>query len=156
MDFPTLVRAVDCYNGQVVVGTRDGTITLCDGDNKKAIMSSHSDGEVWGLDKNAEGYIVTSGDDNKVMKWNPKDRRHVDTVEVSQKRKKSKRGRASTLSRYPESQCSRAVAINGDWIAVAGNDGTVTVRSASSPGVCAHELCDSDEWIEVMAFSPDN
>jgi len=156
MEFPTLVRAVDCFNGQVLVGTRDGTITLCNGDDKKAIMSSHSDGEVWGLDKNADGHIVTSGDDNKVMKWNPKDRCHVETVEVSQKRKKSRRGRASTLSRLPDSQCSRSVAINDSWIAVAGNDGTVTVRSSSSPGVCAHELTDSDEWIEVMAFSPDN
>lgn len=156
MDFPTLVRAVDCFNGQVLVGTRDGTITLCNGDDKKAIMCSHSDGEVWGLDKNADGTVVTSGDDNKVMKWDPSKREHVETVQVSDKRKKSKRGRASTLSRYPESQCSRAVAINDSWIAVAGNDGTVTVRAAGSPGVCAHELTDSAEWIEVMAFSPDN
>ena len=118
------------------------------------IMSSHSDGEVWGLAQKVDGTIITSGDDKKVMMWDPTTRKHLKTCAVSSRKNKSKRGRASTLSRLPESQCSRAVATNDSWLAVAGNDGAVSIRACSDPGVECHLLQDSTEWIEVMAFSP--
>ena len=49
----------------MLVGMRNGTIWL----DKKPIMKSHSDGEVWGLDYIEDQGPVTSGDDNKVMLW---------------------------------------------------------------------------------------
>ena len=40
-------------------------------------------------------------------------------------------------------------------MAVAGNDGTVTIRENADLSNVVHTLRDSDEWIEVMAYSPD-
>ena len=92
-------------------------------------MCSHSDGEVWGLDELANGQIVTSGDDNKVMFWDPETRTHQKTVKVSDRTKTVKRG-ASTLSNLPAAQQSRAVAVDpmGTTIAVSSNDGPVSIR----------------------------
>ena len=152
----SFIRAIDVANGKMLVGQRDGTIVLCEGGDRKAIMSSHSDGEVWGLTQQADGTVVTSADDNKVMFWDPVSRTHSKTVKVSDRKEKARRGGASTLSRLPDSQCSRCVAVNGDYIAVAGNDGKVSIRAQSDPSTEVHLLGDSKEWIEVMAFSPDN
>lgn len=118
-------------------------------------MKSHSDGEVWGLDIHSDT-VWTSADDNKVMQWDPATRTHLKTLKVTDRKRKAKRGGASTLSRLPDSQCSRSVAVNDDWIAVAGNDGAVSVRAQSDPDSEVHLLEDSSEWVEVMAFSPDN
>ena len=152
------IRAIDFNGSSLLIGQRDGTITLCnvDGSDRKNIMMSHSDGEVWGLHQKPDGCIVTSGDDNKVMVWDPVSRTHQKTIKVSDRSVKAKRGGASTLSRLPDSQCSRAVTCNNEWIAIAGNDGAVSIRSCSSPDVEAHLIQDSREWCEVMAFSPDN
>jgi microtubule-associated protein-like 6 len=128
----SFVRAIDLKDGKMLVGQRDGTIVLSDGGNRTPIMSSHSDGEVWGLVQQADGTVVTSADDNKVMFWDPTSRRHLKTCKVSDRRTKAKRGGASTLSRLPDSQCSRALAVNADWIVVAGNDGAVSVRAAAA------------------------
>lgn len=98
-----LIRAVDWNGSRLVVGTRDGTIHV--GENGAitgAIMHSHCDGEVWGLDKCEDGSIVTSGDDNKVMFWDPAQRKHSKTVQVSDRNKRVKGG-ASTLSKVPDS-----------------------------------------------------
>lgn len=131
IDMDSLIRAIDFNGSKLVVGTRDGTIHVgSNGAITGAIMHSHSDGEVWGLDKMADGTIVTSGDDNKVMFWDPQNRKHMKTAKVSDRRKSVRRG-ASTLSKYPDSQCSRAVAVNNDWLAVAGNDGKVSIRRTS-------------------------
>jgi WD40 repeat protein len=141
----------------MVVGQRDGTITCCtDGNDKRDVMKSHHEGEVWGLDICSDGTVVTSADDNKVMFWDPANRCNTKCVKVSNKSQKSRRGGASSLSNLPDSQCSRAVAVNDEWLAVAANDGTVTIRRCSAPDDVCHELRDSSEWIEVAAFSPDN
>mmetsp|Transcript_20427 Transcript_20427/g.25146 ORF Transcript_20427/g.25146 Transcript_20427/m.25146 type:complete len:88 (+) Transcript_20427:849-1112(+) len=87
----------------MLIGQRDGTITLDQGGSRNNIMSSHSDGEVWGLTQQADGTIITSADDNKVMLWNPSERKLQKTVKVSERRVKAKRGGASTLSRLPDS-----------------------------------------------------
>jgi len=71
----------------MLVGLRDGTImeVAADG-SKKAIMSSHSDGEVWGLSVGTNGKIATSGDDNKVMLWDPESRKHLKTLKVTDRK----------------------------------------------------------------------
>ena len=76
-------------------------------------------------------------------------------LEVSTRDEKSKRGRASTLSDLPESQCSRCVATYNELIAYAGNDGSVAIRTWFESQADFQLLQDSSEWIEVMAFSPD-
>lgn len=46
-----LIRAIDVMGGKALVGLRDGTIYHVElgSGNKKAIMESHSEGEIWGL-----------------------------------------------------------------------------------------------------------
>jgi WD40 repeat protein len=156
IEYPSLVRAIDCDDsGNLLVGQRDGTISYEDG-SRTNIMYSHSDGEVWGLAQQADGTVVTSADDNKVMFWNPESRSFIKQAKVSDRRKKAKRGGASTLSKYPDSQCSRSVAVNDTYLIVAGNDGAVSVRNCSAPDNEIKLIQDSTEWIEVMAFSPNN
>ena len=45
-------------------------------------MESHNSGEVWGLDSR-NGFVYTSGDDNQVIKWDPKTRKCVDRAIVN-------------------------------------------------------------------------
>ena len=156
IEFGSAIRAVDALGDKVIAGQRDGTITISEGGNNRDIMKSHHEGEVWGLDQTADGTVITSADDNKVMMWDPVNRCSTKIVGVSDKRRKARRGGASSLSDLPDSQCSRAVAVNDQYLAVAANDGSVTVRSLSDPGTVISEMTDSSEWIEVMAFSPDN
>lgn len=154
-DFGNPVRAVDCFNDNLVVGLRNGTIYHCDlADKKKAIMHSHNEGEVWGLDVTSSGQVVTSGDDNQVLTWCPNKRERVSCFEVTDRKANSKRGGASTLSLLKDSQCARAVAVCGGDVAVGANDGCVIIKDLSS-GADKKTLSDSSEWIEVIHYSPD-
>lgn len=65
IEFGVLPRAVDFMNNKVVVGLRNGSIIECDTTTNEmnTVMQSHNDGEVWGLDMDAQ-YIYTTGDDN--------------------------------------------------------------------------------------------
>jgi len=99
--------------------------------------------------------IFTSGDDNKLMVWDPDSRTMAMSLKVTDRREKAKRGGASSMSRLPDSQCSRSITgVYGSWFAVAGNDGKVSIRADREPKEL-HLLGDSTEWIEVMSFSPD-
>lgn len=77
-------------------------------------MIGHSTGETWGLDIDSNtGLIATSGDDNKVIIFDPKTNKTIITTVVnSVAGMKKKIGGASTLSMYPPNQCARAVAVN--------------------------------------------
>lgn len=94
-------------------------------------MESHSDGEVWGLSVVNNDVVVTSGDDNKIKTWSVSKRKCISKGTVSKEARKVKRGGASTLSTFPDSQCSRALAYNSKngHVAVGHNDGTLTIRA---------------------------
>ena len=69
-------RALDLWEGMLAVGTRDGAILEFDTNNlgdPKVLMQGHDTGEAWGLDLSGDKF-VTSGDDNKVMLWDPSTR----------------------------------------------------------------------------------
>lgn len=96
--FDCLVRAVDISDDgtKMVVGLRDGTIYTvdCESGDKKVIMNSHSEGEVWGL--HVDGDMVwTGGDDNKVMKWNPAGRCLDKQLIVTDRKEKQRKGRGA-------------------------------------------------------------
>jgi WD40 repeat protein len=56
---------------RIIVGCRDGSIIELNAGQKKTVMESHSDGEVWGLAVSTESpnIIVSAGDDNKLKVW---------------------------------------------------------------------------------------
>lgn len=142
----------------MAVGLRDGTILHVDvkSGDKKEVMKSHSEGEVWGLQVDGDS-VWTSGDDNKVLKWSPSGHCCEKQVKGTDRKERQKRGRgASTLSDLPHSQCFRAVTCNDEWLCIAGNDGKVSVRAKADPDTETKLISDSLEWIECMAFSPDN
>lgn len=155
-----LIRAIDVMGGKALVGLRDGTIhhvELASG-NKKAIMESHSEGEIWGLAAADDQHIVTSADDNKIKVWDINARKCIATGRISNENRQAPKGGASTLSELPASQCARAVAVNSKngHVAVAHNDGTLTIRaSVKNLDQVAHTKRDSQEWIECLEYSPD-
>lgn len=135
INFGNPIRAVDFDGTNMVVGLRNGTIVHTQPDAsaaKKEIMHSHNEGEVWGLDFDNEGCVYTSADDNQVLVWDPSKRCKKSCFKVTDRKAKSKRGGASSLSHLPDSQCSRAVAVCGNDLAVAGNDGAVMIKDRVS------------------------
>ena len=116
--------------GNMLAGLRNGDIWLrtLDGGEGNVIMSSHNDGEVWGL-ASKDGKILTSGDDNQVIVWDPEKRCKEASYSVNDNPGKKTRGGASTLSSKPDNQQSRCVAAGTEHIAVAGNDGSVYIRA---------------------------
>jgi WD40 repeat protein len=88
--------------------------------------------------------------------WDPAKRMKVGSTYVSKESVRAKRGGASSLSNLPASKQSRCICVNPDYIAIAGNDGTVSLRKHDAADEIVKALKDSKEWIEVMAFSPCN
>lgn len=153
------IRAIDYLDGTIVVGDKDGTISeITSDDDVNIIMNSHSEGETWGLDLTNDGKIVTTGDDNKVMVWSLEDRMLLNQDRISDKKKKTKKGGASTMSTFAASQCARAVSVNQNGngnVAIASNTGEITIRaSLDSLGEISATMHHSTEWIEVLTYSP--
>jgi len=161
VDVPACPKALD-QNGQgdFVVGLRNGSIIEFErGLQGKTVMSSHSDGEVWGLAICPHtGLIVTACDDNKVMVWDPETRRCVNTGTINTVAgPKPKTMGASTLSVYPPNQCARAVAINSKngHVAIGVNNGELSVRKGLKElDKIIVQKHDAKEWIEAMHYSP--
>jgi WD40 repeat protein len=142
-------------------------------------MTSHCDGEVWGLDVvdiDGKGNfrMITSGDDNRVLAYNVKERKALAEGKVADPPKKKPkagyRGGASSMSSAPAECQSRCVAYCHalGHLAVAGNTGIVTIREINWDEVDARKAGSLDkvvktlfkdvkkaEWIETMVFSPD-
>jgi len=87
-----LPRAIDVSadSTTLVVGLRTGSIVEFDlaSMSSTTYMQSHNDGEVWGLDMDANS-IYTTGDDNQVKKWDPFSRKCIDTAIVSNEVRKA-------------------------------------------------------------------
>jgi WD40 repeat protein len=153
VSFGSMIRAIDCKDGNMLVGTRDGTLTVVGEDeSRKEIMHSHNDGETWGLASFDANCVITSGDDNQVIVWDVEERKRSKVYGVSSREAKAKKGGASSITNKPASQCARAVCLgpNGETI-VAANDGVVHVHCADGSNV---KLEESSEWIECLTVSP--
>jgi WD40 repeat protein len=169
----TYARAIDMVDNKVLAGLRNGRIIETDYtvDKRPLVMIySHHEGEVWGLcELEGENCFITSGDDNKIIRWNVLKRQcaeiskigTVDTSEKAVKKAKSTKfkGGASTLSSLPPECQSRAVAYekNSKHLAVAQNNGVVTIRDLKQgikSVLCSiHPGGKKAEWIECMAYN---
>lgn len=169
------------------MGLKNGSIVempyKADGTGKpNVVMTSHCDGEVWGLDVvdisgKGDLRIITSADDNRILAYNVKEHKSLAEGQVSEPPKKKgkaggyKGGASSMSSQAPPCQ-SRCVAYSAalKHLAVAGNTGIVTIRTVDFAKVDAREAGSLDvihkkdlfkavkkaEWIEAMVYSPDN
>jgi len=166
------------------MGLKNGSLVempwKADGSGKpNVIMTSHCDGEVWGLDVvdvtgKGDLRIITSADDNRILTYNVKEHKALaeGTVATASKKKAKGgyKGGASSMSSQPPECQSRCVAYNASLkhLAVAGNTGIVTIRNVDWAKVEAREAGSLDvmhkkdlfkavkkaEWIEAMVYSP--
>ena len=133
-------RSVDFFNGNLLVGLRNGTIVefqnaLAGDAAEKAIMQSHFEGEVWGIDLIEDGTkILTSGDDNQWKEYNYTDHSCLRSGKLSDHKSKNeakvKAVTASSMSIYPPNQQTRAIAYSKKHghLAVCNNMGKVSIR----------------------------
>ena len=119
-------------------------------------MKSHHDGEIWGLETLENGDIITSCDDNKVMVWDTKNKKNKGVYIINAKAGPKIKYGASSMTAYPDNQCSRAVCYNPktNEVAVATNAGEVQIRSLDELGSVKKSLASAQRWIEFMAYSP--
>jgi hypothetical protein len=66
-------------------------------------MTSHSDGEVWGLSVPTDDLVLTTGDDNQIMGWSPSKRKQIAAGVVNTVARALKRRGASSLTSFPDS-----------------------------------------------------
>lgn len=182
-------RSIDLYNGQVLMGLKNGSICVMSYSAEAqanaritTVMTSHCDGEVWGITvcqlENGETRIITSGDDNRLLAYNPSTWKVLCEGKVSDppakkpsKEKGGYKGGASSMSSQPAGCQSRCVTYNSalNQLAVANNKGIVTIREidwaavdAGTPGALDNvkktlfSKVKKAEWIETMQFSPCN
>jgi len=139
---------------------KNGDIVEIDSNNSvRVLMRSHSEGELWGLDIcPLTGYIVTTCDDNRVLVWDPVNRKCVNEGIINSKPgEKSKILGASSLSLHPPNQQARAVGVNSKngHVAIGVNNGELHIRASvkdiNNSVAVKH---DGKEWIEVLEYSP--
>lgn len=169
----------------MLLGLKNGSVVelpwSADGSKKpNVVMTSHCDGECWGLDVIDLGggdlRVITSGDDNRILAFNPKKKMALAEGEVNKKptkkgKEKGYKGGASSMSSQPATCQSRCVAYNSalKHLAVADNKGLVTIREVDWALVDARDPAGLNnvkktlfkdvkkaEWIETMVFAPDN
>jgi hypothetical protein len=138
------------------LGLKNGSLVeipwTADGKGRpNVVMTSHCDGEVWGLDVvdlgGGELRMITSADDNRILAYNPKTKQALAEGQVAdpgkaKKDKKGYKGGASSMSSQPASCQSRCVAYNAKHghLAVSDNKGLVTIRNV--------------DWKQVDARAP--
>lgn len=181
MKLDSAAQSIDLFNGNILLGLKNGSIVemawSADGKAKpKTVMISHCDGETWGLEvcptEGGETRLITSGDDNRILAYNPKTFEALCEGQVNDKKAKKKkgvRGGASSMSSMPANNQSRCVAYNpsNQHLAVADNTGVVTIRKVDWAEVDAGKAGALDnvietlfkkdkntEWIECMSYSP--
>jgi hypothetical protein len=104
-----LPKSVDFFNGNLIVGLRNGSIIEIKSaldtapQEAKVLVQSHFEGEAWGLETLDDGTVVTCGDDNRVMMFDSISRQFVRGAKISDKNMKdtTKQGHATTMSKMP-------------------------------------------------------
>ena len=155
---PSIPRAIDANGDKILVGCRDGTILLVTGGKvEKEYMKSHHDGEIWGLEVLENGDVLTSGDDNKVMVWSSKEKKNKAVGVITDKEPQRIKYGASSMTSYPDNQCSRAICYNPKTkeVAFASNFGEVHIRDLDKLSIDKKMMKACERWIEFMAYSPD-
>jgi microtubule-associated protein-like 6 len=155
-------KAIDFFQGKILVGLRNGSILEINAETeeKKSLLSSHHEGEAWGLHIiHDKGQFLTVGDDNKLMLFDYENMKFIRKGTLGKKpidRVRAKQSTASTLSAYPPNQQGRAIAHNpvNDHVAVSNNMGKVTIRHIEDLDTKLFTLKDAQEWCETIRYSP--
>jgi WD40 repeat protein len=157
----SFVKAFDInQEGEMALGLRDGSIIIKDikKDISRILTRSHYDGKVCGLEYVPDNYILTTGEDNRVMLWNMNTKICEDFALLNEN--KVEVGLANTLTKggqkiidinssqhsnlttsktfspygghkhFADNQCSQCVSYNVkfDHVAIGLNSGFISIR----------------------------
>lgn len=159
-------KSVDFFNGNLLVGLRNGTIieypkVLESGDStpeQRVLMSSHFEGETWGLCVLDDNTVVTSGDDNRINLFDTDNKKFIRGGKVSENKMKdlAKKSTASSMSQFPPNKQSRAVCVSmkHNHLVVCSNMGKTSIRDFSDFDKKVCSLKQAKEWSEVASYSP--
>lgn len=96
-------RSVDLYQGVILLGLKNGSIAelemTADGKAEpNVVMTSHCDGEVWAMDivnfEDGSMRLLTAADDNRILAYDPVERKVLCEGKVSAGKTKKKKGKA--------------------------------------------------------------
>jgi WD40 repeat protein len=140
--------SIDMIENKLLVGSRDGRILEINGDETTEILKSHSNGELWGMDI-AGDYVVTVGDDGKILQINYKMKQLAASSIVDIENK----GKAAQPH---ENLGGRSLTINlkNGQVAIGCNNGEIQIRE-NLEDAQVFVLKDPTKWIEALAYSPD-
>ena len=103
-------KSVDFYNGNLLVGLRNGTIVeypkvleSSEGTpDSRILIQSHFEGELWGLHVLDDNTLLTGCDDNKVLCYDTDKKQMIRQGKVSENKMKdqSKKPTASSMSQF--------------------------------------------------------
>jgi len=158
MNFETIPRAIDKQGTDLLVGLRDGTISLMrNGKLLDNLMRSHHDGEIWGLEVLSDGRVITGCDDNRIMLWDSKTHKLKGIYPINKKPGGKEIYGASSIASLPDNQCCRSICYNPFTkdVAIANNSGEVQIRKVDKLEAIKKSLKAANKWIEAMTYSPD-
>jgi hypothetical protein len=128
-------KSIDCLNGNLLLGLRNGTIIEAkDNQEPRIVVESHFEGETWGLHIFDEQHVLTSGDDNRIMLFDTAAHKFILGGKVSDRKERkdpSKKSLASTMSQLPPNKQARAItaSMKHNHLVVCSNLGKVSIRS---------------------------
>jgi len=156
------VKAIDINSkGELILGLREGTIMLknLETEEDSIVNMSHNDGEVWGLEYVPDKYVLTTGDDNKIILWDLTNFKNESIGKINEipGTRKNISG-SSSITEFPANQCARSVTYNPklDHVAIGICDGSLSIRNGllNLNERLFEDIQISKEWIEVMKYSP--
>lgn len=139
------IKSIDVNSkGNLILGTISGDIIykeIMETKNKKAtdfveycVAQSHYDGEITGLDVVSNKYVITAGNDNRVILWNIDDKRceqigFINEVEIGQIKPITNK---EIPPNFTLNQQAQALAYNAfhDHVAISIKNGTLSIRKS--------------------------
>lgn len=162
----TVPKSIDFYNGNLLVGLRNGSIMEFkgileeDAEGKgRTLMQSHFEGETWGLQLVGDNKVLTCGDDNKLMLFNLETKQCEQTglVSTNSKPKTTRKSTAATMSQFRANKQARALAFSNthNHVVLCSNFGKTSIRTLDNLDTKVCSLKEAEEWSEVARYSPD-
>jgi microtubule-associated protein-like 6 len=161
----SVVKAMDINdNGDIALGLKDGTIVIKNLQKKteRIIVRSHHDGRLFAIEFVPDRFILSSGEDNKILLYdiNSKTCEYVGIINEKPEIIKDDKGTDLDHNEYAPNQCSKSITYNMkyDHVAVGLNNGCVSIRKGIrnlNMKYC-NDIKIGEKSIEVVKYSPNN
>jgi WD40 repeat protein len=155
IDLSSIAKAIDINSiDEMVIGLKHGKIMLKDSKNPnradKVIIKSHYSGKVSGLSYVPDKYVITTGEDNRLMVWNI-EKKACEAIAYLNDRTDSE-------SDFDSKHCSKTISYcpSLNHIAIGLNNGEISIRNGlKSPNDrLMSNIRISQKEIENVKYSP--